>query len=268
MTNVRIKHVTYGMLAMAAAACTLLPSTAWAKNGCLDRNEIAKMAGEAAREHRCGKGLSREACTDVNNLAASQDLICKDAFNWLQNEKLCAVSFMNTLVGVCPMGCFEANTNILTLDSSTNVFVGTPAKDIAAQDALATLQVASTLDEPLLEASRVDKVVFGPEEPELFVFTLDNGNELRVTQEHAMVLEDGSVIRANQVVVGDAFVSVQGDAVEVVQVSRATSPDDVFNFDLAGDAMENHVLVANDIFVGDLSLQNTADAELESISLR
>ncbi len=47
-----------------------------------------------------------------------------------------------------------------------------------------------------------------------------------------------------------------------------TTNEDVYNFRVVGNDAQAHIIVAEGVFVGDLSWQNELAAEMESIRLR
>lgn len=265
MNNKKEKMLVF--LFTLCASSTSGASLASAKEPCVTGKQLRARFGGNQQVTRCGGPLSSRDCATVNDLALGQGIVCQDGIDWLVQEGLCAITFGDELYGVCPKGCFEAGTMITTLGEGSE-FTSIPARDVSSEDRLATLGAGTSLDAPDLVPGQLKKTTFGPEELGLFVFQMVDGTELSVTSDHPMVLSDGSIVRAKEVEVGGAFVKSNGQEVEIVQVSRRSTQEDVFNFDLVGDSTEEHVMVANDIFVGDLRLQANTDSELASIALR
>lgn len=242
-------------------------SKALAKQRCLDAKDLEAKYKGVTTWSRCGRPLNAKTCKSVNELALEQGVICKSAINWLNSEKLCAISYSRLLVGVCPQGCFEANTLFEVQDESGNLQT-VPAHEVSPNDQMMSLAPGASLEDGETLFGAINKVVSGGEESNLFVFSLENGTELSVTKEHPMVLSDGRIVRAKSVELGDSFVTSEGASVSVTNIDRRASHEEVYNFDMAGDSTENHVIVANGVFVGDLALQSTLDSELEAINHR
>lgn len=263
----KVNKVTIVSLSTLSLCLVGLIGSANAEAKCWSSQRLENSFGKNKDMSRCGGPLSSTDCNTLNTIALDQKILCKDATKWLNDKNLCAITFGKDLVGVCPRGCFEANTEISIFDEILGV-TSIPAKEISPNHQLATLGTNSTLDSPELSSASIEKVVSGAEEPDLFVFQMEDGSELSVTSEHPMVLSDGSIVRAKSVVAGSYFVKSDGQEIQITDVLRRATGEDVFNFEAAGNATENHVIVANDVFVGDLDLQAESEAELASIELR
>ena len=111
-------------------------------------------------------------------------------------------------------------------------------------------------------------MAYGDEQADLYVFSLSNGHDLRVTQHHGMVLADGRVIEARKVAEGDLFIALDGSEVVVQSIGREPTSADVYNFFLSVETPQEHIIAAEGVLVGDLAWQSTLTSELDSISLR
>src|SRR5690606_25913995 len=118
------------------------------------------------------------------------------------------------------------------------------------------------------DSQSIQRMTYGDEESDLYVFSLSNGHALRVTQNHGMVLGDGRVVEARKVIEGDVFVGLDGSDVYVESITREPTDADVYNYFLDVATPQEHVIAAEGVLVGDLAWQSTLASELESIKLR
>lgn len=191
---------------------------------------------------------------------------------WLRLHLFCPVLQQirnggSILADICPAGCFAAATQILTL-GSTGAPTYTSAEAMAADTRVLALSNDSTMQAFALEPRGLRRIVHGPEEPDLYVFHLENGRALRLTSHHAVVLADGTVVEAEDVASGASFVDSEGTPVAVVHITREHTDSEVFNLWTESDAVQGHIIVAEGVLVGDLQLQNDIGGETASIELR
>lgn len=218
---------------------------------------------------RCGNGLSHELCQENNSRALRNGLLTQDAYNWLQTNGFCAVNIdgLQMIIAICPVGCFEEDTAILSL-SEDGAGKWVAAKDITLDDELFGLNANALLSSPALNSRPIERMAYGDEQADLYVFSLSNGHDLRVTQHHGMVLADGRVIEARKVAEGDLFIALDGSEVVVQSIGREPTSADVYNFFLSVETPQEHIIAAEGVLVGDLAWQSTLTSELDSISLR
>ncbi len=221
---------------------------------------------------RCGAGLPTNVCNQHNQLAIDNGLITSAAYNWLTANRYCAVTVelapgFYTVISICPAGCFEENTEILTVnDYGAEEWLA--AEEITKEHELYSLNSDALLSSPALSSRAVERMARGPEEADLYVFAMSNGKKLRVTTHHGMVLADGRVVAAKDVVLGDAFIGLDGSIVEIDGIGREPTDGDVYNYYVSADTPQEHVIVAEGVLVGDLAWQTSLAGEIESIRLR
>lgn len=212
------------------------------------------------RVTRCADALPPDSCRAMNKKALDADLLKKDVADEANARGICVVSVqipevnVNMIASVCPVGCFEATTNILVSNDGDET-QEVQAQDIQPSDRLAGLDKASSLQAPSLVSQSIKRITAGPEELPLFNFQLDNGRSLAVTSYHGMILSDGRVVHAKDVTINDKFLSKDGSLVSVLDISRTRTNLDVFNFELDVTEAEEHVVVAEDVMVGDIFWQ-------------
>jgi hypothetical protein len=231
---------------------------------------------------RCGAGIAPATCLNMQTTAWTDGLLTADGLSWLKANGYCPVvadfGAGPSIYSICPQGCFEASTQILTgaTGNSKSGFTSVSAlastlnpDSLTGQNgSLMTMSDNAKVGDVKLTSRQIERFTFGPEEPDLFVFKLDNGSTLRVTQHHPMVLHSGKIVEAAQVRERNSFISSDGRRVEITSITREKTNKDVFNFQTVGDTTLSHVIVAEGVLVGDLKLQNTLEDEQASISLR
>lgn len=217
---------------------------------------------------RCNGGLSAEACNGQISNALAVGAITADAQTWLSSNGWCPIVIGGALTDLCPMGCFDPETQILTAMTDDGGASYTPAAQLLPRTPLMTLSDDAGMDTVDLVSRPISRVVYGPEVPPLFAFALSNGATLRVTSHHPMVLDSGVIVEAADVQPGASFVGIDGQPVVVTAISREPASGDVFNYETQGDSQLGHVMVADGVLVGDLKLQNALSAEEKLIELR
>jgi len=229
---------------------------------------------------RCGSGIPPSTCIIMQSTAWNAGLLTADGLTWLQTNGYCPVHYDvgdgngDLIYSICPQGCFAGDTQILTDDTSYGKSGYTSASTLASMftlpkaPSLMTMSDEASLREVTLTTRPLERFVYGPEEPSLFVFMLANGSTLRVTQHHPMVLSNGKIVEAAQVSEHASFVGIDGRRVAITSITREKTFDDVFNFETAGDTLLGHIIVAEGVLVGDLKLQNELENEQKSIQLR
>jgi hypothetical protein len=216
---------------------------------------------------RCNN-VPPNVCTALITNAVAIGLITADAQAFLVNNGFCPIVIAGVLTDLCPNGCFDGDTQILTGTTKDGGASYASAAELAPGHTLATLSDASGLDAFDLVSRPISRAVRGPEEPALFAFSLSNGSTLRVTSHHPMVLDSGVIVEAAKVELGAAFVGIDGEPVFVKAIAREPATGDVFNFETRGDGQLGHVMAAEGVLVGDLKLQNELAAEESLIALR
>lgn len=221
---------------------------------------------------RCGTALPQATCFQMIDSAFAIGLLTADGANWLRSNGFCPVHFDagegDLIYDFCPMGCFAAETQILTRGGDDGQSRYKPASKITGNDTLMSMTDDASLQRFALAGRPLDRIVHGPEEPALYAFALANGATLRVTQHHPMVLDSGRIVEAEQVAADMVFVGSDGAPVAIRSIARTPAVDDVFNFQTAADTQLGHIIVAEGILVGDLKLQNELAAEASSIAAR
>lgn len=112
-------------------------------------------------------------------------------------------------------------------------------------------------------ASSIYHVVAGPETEKMIEFTTYSGKKLMVTSKHPMQTQNG-IKPANEVSAMDLLKIAEGSYSLITKIEQKASKDPVYNFELAGSADADHLVVANGIVSGELYLQNRLSLESKS----
>jgi len=221
---------------------------------------------------RCPSALPPEAC-DANNLSAlNNGLVTSDGYSLLVNTGFCAI--VNDLgqgpliFDFCARGCLAGGTRVLADLPGGGRARYAPAASVMPHSTLMSMAGDADSDEVALASQPIKRVVHGPEDAGLFVFTLANGATLRVTQHHPMVLDSGKIVEAARVDPQSSFLGSDGKPVAITAIAREKAVEDVFNFETAGETQLSHVIVAEGVLVGDLKLQDELESEQGAIELR
>lgn len=221
---------------------------------------------------RCATALPADICQAFINTAFNDNLLTLDAWTWLTNNGFCPMVLDAgagpQIYDFCPRGCFADDTEILSSIGSKGELNYTPASKVTFDTPLTTVADSAELGTMSLTGRGIDRIVYGPETPDLVVFTLANGTVLRVTVHHPMVLDDGMIVEAEKVPEGSAFVGVDGESVPVVSIGHEKTDGNVFNFQTDGESQLSHIIVAHGVLVGDLKLQNELAVEQAAIDIR
>lgn len=171
---------------------------------------------------------------------------------------------------LCKFGCFSLDTQILTMDfqgKSAHV----SANQINFQSRLAGPGTEFFFDSPILESKKISNIIKSkePESETLIAFELANGNTLKVTVNHGMVLSDGRVVASQDVKENDSFVGYDGKNVEILNISEYPQNMGVINFRLKGDKQGSaHIMAAEGVLVGDHAWQDDMRDDLNAVAIR
>ncbi|MCG7547555.1 Hint domain-containing protein [Pseudoalteromonas sp. Of7M-16] len=235
--------------------------------------DIAAYQSQATTDNaahgRCAKkAVNATECVQRIDWAVREGYITARAGEWGKaNGFYPVVDFYDRTVGaVCKCGCFEASTLIRVTKGGKVVDV--EAKDVDNSYGLVALSKDASLSALSTETFEMKARTQGSEESKLYVFTLEDGSELKVTQHHGMLLGDGTMVAAKDVEAGQTMLRADGVELSVASITREATDQDVYNFETSGAEAVNHIIIANDILVGDLTWQNQLQAELGQVIVR
>jgi hypothetical protein len=221
---------------------------------------------------KCGTSLSPAMCNAFNVSALNNGLVTVSGYSYLSAIGFCAVvadiGIGPRIFDFCPMGCFAADAQIASTVTSDGRAHYVAAGSVTLHSSLMSMADEASIGDVVLAPQSVKRMVSGPESEPLVVFALANGRTLRVTSHHPMVLDSGEIIEASQVKSKMSFVGLDGRSVKVSAITREKPVADVFNFVTQGDTQLSHIIVAEGVLVGDLTIQDELASEESSIGLR
>ncbi len=218
---------------------------------------------------RCSNDTPEDV-TDCIEISLGATCISEDIRIWAIEHSLGVACYSEKkIMAVCPCSCFEKGTKISYFHPDLDLLESKAVESIRGGDFVATLGEFSSLSSVDLEEKMVSYATSGPEEPELFVFNLEDGGSLAVTETHALLLADGRMVAAQKVSLQDSLVSESGKGVKIKNISRRKT-DTVYNFlvETPNKNQKGHVISANGYLVGDMAWQNALGNELNRVLLR
>jgi len=234
-------------------------------------NQIAELVGSSRNTIRCAHiPIGPEKCASIQAKALKDKCITKEEYDYAVASNYLPSCAEGMLIGVCTCGCFAPETRIGVInpnDKSEWIRI-----DILAQQPnnyqLWTLGKASSLSHPKLKARELQRVTHGPESKALFYISVASGSRLGLTEEHAVLLSDGTMVDASELSVGQHLVNLRGQKDEIVDIERVKTAGDVFNVLSSGKSDLSHLILAEGLIVGDLAWQNSLRKEKASIEIR
>jgi hypothetical protein len=175
-------------------------------------------------------------------------------------------------IGWCRCGCFEKGTSIAMMDRSSMTRASVLVEDVeSVRDTLdaVTMTSESELDGLAFESRPVLATTAGPEEKPLVVVIMGDGRRLGVTEQHALLLSTGEMVKAVDLTTRDELVDESGAFVDIASIERVYTSADVFNFLTdAGLDPKGHLVIAEGLVVGDIMWQNTLAKQIGDVILR
>ena len=222
----------------------------------------SRINGQAAPGVRCTtEEPSQGECASYNQQSLNEGCINQEELNDLNrfgSVAACSPDLHNPgkykLIGWCACGCFAPDTALLTGAGYL------PAKDVA--EGFKTLKILnlnleSHIQSPQLNVSSIRNSTSGPEKKPLVVIHTDRGQTLRVTELHAILTRNGEMVQARELKAGDGLVLSSGQITNVIQIEHQMTDGNVVNIAVEAENPIEHVIVAEDILVGDLLWQSS-----------
>lgn len=221
----------------------------------------ARLANLVGRRCDDVQALSPKECKTTQDDAFIDGCITETERAWLYAKSYSILCAAGRPLFVCPCSCFDRDVRIMMGDIEDPFWV--PAVDISPLDYVVTLADNIKLSDidasPRSFSSReIDYTTEGPERPDLYVLQLSNGNELALSEHHALLLQDGYMITAKELSTEHVLLSYTGEAVFIKNISRRPATDGhVYNFLVKGTSPESHLVVAEGVIVGDTMWQGS-----------
>jgi len=208
---------------------------------------------------RCNnEELTQGECEEDRRDAIAGNCVTQQELQEIISYNGCPVCKKGRYKGWCAVGCFVRGTKLLVLDSVADALVWTPVENIVqnhsryhmiALDRSATRSNLEFVDLP------IRFTVVGPELKPLVIIKTENQRTLGLSSEHAVVLSNGNLIRAELLRVGDSLISSDGSVDVIVEIARPNTDDDVFNLAVETEFEQSHLILAEGLLVGDQYLQ-------------
>lgn len=248
-----------GMFSLSSHAQTIMDLDVYSNRAEVDAGIAGRCVFQPISQSECHKRI---------DWAVDHDKITSRAGAWGKREGFYPVIdlFSQNIAAVCKCGCFEQDTLIRVLKDGSIQDIR--AKELDNSFGLVGLSDSATLSSLSTESYSMKARTKGPETPALYVFTFEDGNELKVTQHHGMLLGDGSMVAAKDVKAGVTMLNAEGVELEVASITREYTDNDVYNFETDGSSQASHIIIANGMFVGDLTWQNQLHAALGKVIVR
>lgn len=226
--------------------------------------------------NRCGNNvLPISNCPPMTEYAWNNGAGCINAteYDYARGRAMapiCSPMDRTQFIGFCTCGCLEKTTKVYTFDSATGVGVDKVVDAISTADLVYAMTEEATVDEPAFSARELFATTAGDEAKALVWVKLTDGSTLGLTEEHAVLLSTGEMVRAVELVVGThELVSQFGEFVGIESITREPTQDQVYNvLTDAGLSHKGHMVVANGIIVGDIMWQNTLASDLGKVVAR
>jgi len=155
----------------------------------------------------------------------------------------------------CKCSCFAEGTQIMTENGEVNV------EDLIAGDLLYTPAGEAHIHQVLASPSEGDSVL---------VFELKNGRSLAVSTNHPMILPGEVVVEAKHVKETDQLLGSNGEAIEIVNITKKAYHGSLINFinEASAESGRDRVIVAEGVQTGDWNIQSYRDYLDSSVKLR
>ena len=216
---------------------------------------------------RCNDQASAN-CAPLRQAAVAQGCISEAQANAMAAANQIPLCVGSTVMGTCKCGCFAPDTLLGVWSESLDEVSAQALYGKVQLPPLMSLTAEARLSRPEFEGRVIADKSHGQEERYLVRLEIANGRTLRVTEGHPILLSSGQMKSAREITQGDKLLDSSGRELSLSSVEREAYKGDVYNFETAGKALNQHVLVAEGILVGDLAWQNAMHEEWEGLSLR
>ena len=208
--------------------------------------------------------LTKEECEDDRRHALEVGCISQADLNILISYNGCPKCDYKrgkySYVGWCTQGCFVRGTKVLVWDINIDKKIWAPIEEIVYKPArfrVAALRSDSTRSNLVYDFFPIRLTTFGPEAKPLVSIQTQDGGKLGITTDHGAMLSNGTLVAAEMLRVGDKLLAEGGKSLEIVDIARPNSDDDVFNLSVETDSNISHLIIAEGFVVGDQFLQGS-----------
>ena len=168
-----------------------------------------------------------------------------------------------TVSAVCPCGDFDGSSHVATSDTQQKQSLSCrPTQEIGTDDKIVSLVEDSDIQSLVTDNRRCARLTtHGPEEADLFWIQAGELRAVGLTQNHPVLLYDGTMMKAKFLEVGQSLLSTYGNEIRIKEITKRAPTDEVNYSLLDGDSENAHIVFAEGIAMGDLWGQSSLDEE-------
>ena len=227
---------------------------------------------------RCmSEGVSQGKCEKMRSQALEIGCITKDEYETLKDYgsfptcNLLRGDGLEMLDGWCSCGCFHPDVRLKIKTKDVGGYEELEVKNLFENidgKSLVHLSRDASLKNMTLSTSSIRLQTKGKEkEPVVHLWTADD-RLLILTGLHPVLTSKGMMKLAKDIKLQDELVDFSGDPVEIVHIARRKFDGDVYNFSTEGETLNEHVIFANHIAVGDQYWQASLEDQMNRIFIR
>jgi hypothetical protein len=169
-------------------------------------------------------------------------------------------------VGLCVAGCYTADQKLTFSEGDIEIKQALEAGEIK----LVTLTPDATIDQLDYMTNTVHSYTVDKYEDwqDIYVFTMESGGVLKVTNTHPLITDDGMMRQAQDLIPGDALVRANGSADAIVDVTVEKYFGKVYNVSPTTVDHTSNIVVAQGYLNGSHRYQNEFLDVVNSVILR
>ena len=158
------------------------------------------------------------------------------------------------VIAYCESSCYTPDQAVRFSDGDVNIVDAMKAKrnDVVTLAANATMDNLSTQTQAVY--SYTTEIRDG--EHVIYKITAESGGQLSVTNEHPVMISNGSLIKAEKIHPGDELIRADGSLDRVTHVEKTTHFGKVYNIKPASRELVANILIAQGYLVGSARFQN------------
>ncbi|MCJ8277777.1 MAG: hypothetical protein HRT44_02475 [Bdellovibrionales bacterium] len=167
----------------------------------------------------------------------------------------CDVPTDYEIIAYCGSGCFTPDQQVWFPQG--DVAIG--AAELLKLDTVVSVSTDSTFGNVGYQVSNLTPSMYiQTEEPQKeYVLTImTNDKAVTVTRNHPMLMANGEMKRADEVIVGESLVNVDGEPEAVMAIEEGEFFGKVLNLETDEEQLQSHIIAAQGLLTGDFLIQN------------
>lgn len=164
----------------------------------------------------------------------------------------------------CMAGCYTPEQKVVFNGS----YKGIQHAEESGEKSVTALTDGSTLGNMSWAEQPIRTYVAGQTTEDIFILKDRHGDTLKVTSEHPLVRDDGTVVKAKTLKKGDRLVKANGKVVRLDHVSTRSFTGMVWNVQPASHNKTENILAAQGFLTGSVRFQNEWADDVFRLSLR